>query len=74
MKSLIFKIFKIFSVISGIGAIFFFGSNLVRKKEQLKQENDELQKDIKITKKVNSLSFFDKSNFLLSKQRNKNNK
>jgi hypothetical protein len=74
MKSLIFKIF---SVVAGIGAIFFFGSNSGRRKEQnkqLKQEHDELQKDIKITKKVNNLSFSDKSSFLLSKQRNKNNK
>ena len=74
MKSLIFKIF---SVVVGIGAVFFFGSNSGRRKEQnkqLKQEHDELQKDIKITKKVNNLSFSDKSSFLLSKQRNKNNK
>jgi len=74
MKSLIFKIF---SVVAGIGTIFFFGSNSGRRKEQnkqLKQEHDELQKDITITKKVNNLSFSDKSSFLLSKQRNKNNK
>jgi hypothetical protein len=74
MKSLIFKIF---SVVTGIGAMFFFGSNSGRRKEQnkqLKQENDELQKDIEITREVNNLSFSDKSSFLLSKQKNKNNK
>ena len=74
MKSLIFKIF---SVCAGITALFFMGSNSGRRKEQnkqLKQEHEYLQQDIKITKKVNRMSFIDKSKLLLSKQKNKDNK
>jgi hypothetical protein len=74
MKSLIFKIV---SVIGAIISLFILGSRSGKNKEQnkqLKQEHDELQKDIKVVKKVNNLSFSDKSSFLLSKQRNKNSK
>lgn len=40
MKGLIFKIF---SVLAGIGAIFFFGSNSGRRKEQNKQNKRKIE-------------------------------
>jgi hypothetical protein len=69
-------ILSIFAFIGSILAIFLGGkakgeSN--EQKKQLKQENEDANENIKINKKVNNMSFDDKSDFLLSRQRNKNN-
>ena len=74
MKSLIVKII---SVLSTLGFVFLLGSKAGKKKErikQLKNQHNELQKNVKINKKVDNLSFSDKSNLLLSKQRNNKHK
>lgn len=66
---------KIFSVIASILGIFIFGKLKGKndeKQKQLKVENENLQENIRINKKVSNMSFDDKSDFLLSKQRNKN--
>lgn len=66
---------KIFSVIASILGIFIFGKLKGKndeKQKQLKVENENLQENIRINKEVSNMSFDDKSDFLLSKQRNKN--
>jgi len=65
---------KLFAIITFIGGLLLMGFRSGRKKEQveqLKAEHNELLKNNKINKKIDSMSFSDKSNFLLSKQRNK---
>lgn len=65
---------KIFSVIASILGIFIFGKLKGKndeKQKQLKVENENLQENIRINKEVSNMSFDDKSDFLLSKQRNK---
>ena len=69
-------IIKIFSTIGSIIGIFFFAKSKGKneqKNEQLKQENDNTNQNFKIVKDVSNMSFDDKSDFLLSKQRNKGN-
>ena len=69
-------IVKIFSIIGSIIGIFFFAKSKGKneqKNEQLKQENENTNQNFKIVKDVSNMSFDDKSNFLLSKQRNKGN-
>lgn len=73
MKGLLLKLF---SIIIGLGTIFFMGSSAGKKKEQnkqLKDQYDEILDDVKINKNVDNMGFADKSNFLLSKQKNKDN-
>lgn len=65
---------KIFSVIASILGIFIFGKLKGKndeKQKQLKVENENLQENIRINKEVSNMSFDDKSDFLLFKQRNK---
>lgn len=69
-------ILSIFAFIGSILAIFLGGKAKGESNEQqkqLKQENEDTNENIKINKKVNNMSFDDKSDFLLSRQRNKNN-
>jgi len=69
-------ILSVFAFIGSVVAIFLGGKAKGESNEQqkqLKQENEDTNENIKINKKVNNMSFDDKSNFLLSKQRNKNN-
>jgi hypothetical protein len=67
-------IISIFAFIGSIGAIFLGGKlkgTINEQQKQIKQENENTNENIKINKKVNAMSFNDKSEFLLSKQRNK---
>jgi hypothetical protein len=66
---------KTCSIFFTVFIIFFFGKikgSYEEKKKQLKSENDELQENARINKKNDNMSFIDKSEFLLSKQKNRN--
>lgn len=65
---------SIIAFIGSVAAIFFGGkakgaSN--EKQKQQKIENENTKQNLKINKEVGNMSFDDKSDFLLSKQRNK---
>lgn len=65
---------KIFSVIASLVGLFFFAKSKGKneqKNQQLKEENENTQQNLKINKEVSNMSFDDKSDFLLFKQRNK---
>lgn len=69
-------ILSVFAFIGSVIAIFLGGkakgaSN--EQQKQLKQENENTNQNLKINKETADMSFDDKSDFLLSKQRNKNN-
>lgn len=64
---------SILAIISSAVAIFLSGKNRGssnEKNNQQKIENAQFKENIKIITDVNSMSFDDKSEFLLSKQRN----
>lgn len=66
---------KIFSIIVSLIGLFFFAKSKGKneqKTQQLKEENENTNQNLKINKDTTNMSFDDKSNFLLSKQRNKN--
>ncbi len=64
---------KIFLFLSSILGIFFAGAITGKKSkenEDLKNENEDLKNEIKIDQKISDMSFSNRSNFLLSKQKN----
>jgi len=69
-------ILSVFAFIGSALALFGFAKSKGKseeKQKQLKVENENIEQNLNINKKVNAMSFDDKSDFLLSKQRNKNN-
>lgn len=70
-------ILSVFAFIGSVLAIFLGGKSKGASNEKEKQqkiENENLKENIKINKEVGNMSFDDKSDFLLSKQRNKGSK
>lgn len=68
-------IIKIASIIISIAVTFFFGKSkgkVEEQKRQLKNENENLQENIRINKETSSMDFDDRCDFLLSKQENNN--
>jgi len=66
---------KLGAFLLSIVGVFLAGSLSGRKKEQiktLKKDHSNLIEDVKLRKNINSMSFSDKSNFLLFKQKHKN--
>jgi hypothetical protein len=67
-------IIKIISIIFSLTGIAFIAKIFGEKNAESKQKNFEMEnanENIKINKASNSMSFDDKSNFLLSKQKNR---
>lgn len=65
---------SVFAFIGSVIAIFLGGKAKGESNEKQKQqkiENENLKENLKINKQVGNMSFDDKSDFLLSKQRNK---
>ncbi len=67
-------IIKIISIIFSLTGLTFLAKIFGENKEELKQQKIELEnsnENAKINKQVGDMSFDDKSNFLLSKQKNR---
>jgi len=68
-------ILSVFAFAGSVVALFLGGKAKGKSNEQqkqMKQENQNTNENLKINKKVSNMSFDDKSDFLLSKQRKKN--
>lgn len=74
MISSIIKVVSIIFSICGLGFIMKLLRSKEEQQKQLKLENENMQQNLKINKEVSNMSFDDKSDFLLSKQRNKTGK
>jgi len=68
-------ILSVFAFIGSALALFGFAKSKGKseeKQKQLKVENENIEQNLNINKKVSGMSFDDKSDFLLSKQKARN--